>query len=291
MKLSSYIAVLIISIFAAVATTGYLGPKNNSAGLKETAFERVMRTGTLRCAYMIYPKFLERDPNTKAFSGVVYDVVNELASYMSWKVEWVEEIGTATGYEGFKTGRYDMACAGMTPTPGRLRVTDFSIPLTYLPFFAYTAANDTRFDNNYSAIDDPSIKVAFLEGEMGQIVKNQDFPKASSVSLQNLTGFSDVPLQVATGKADVAMGEPQEMDAFMEHNPGKLRQIAGPPLRMQPVTLELPVNEPALKNAVDQAIGLMRQTGFIKRTMDKYVGSAGHYYFDPAAPWQDNKGK
>ncbi|NTU77314.1 MAG: hypothetical protein HGA90_05825, partial [Alphaproteobacteria bacterium] len=57
-KVTNFFAVVLL---AAVMAGGvvYLGgkkqPEQQGATAKESAFDRVLRTGTLRCAYIVYP--------------------------------------------------------------------------------------------------------------------------------------------------------------------------------------------------------------------------------------------
>jgi len=77
---------------------------------KELTFDRVMRTNTLRCGYVVLPPQFIQDPKTGHFSGVAYDVVMEVAKRLQLKVEWTEQVNFATVGEGLKAGRYDAFC-------------------------------------------------------------------------------------------------------------------------------------------------------------------------------------
>ena len=45
---------------------------------KESAYERVIRTGIIRCGYFVWPPFLAIDPNTNKKSGIFFDIVEEI---------------------------------------------------------------------------------------------------------------------------------------------------------------------------------------------------------------------
>ena len=289
MKFSQIVLIAVISAIAAFATVASTGKSGSAPTTKESAYERVMKTGTLRCGYVLYPQFMERDPNTKAFSGIVYDLMNEIGHQLNLKIEWTEEVGMANVFEGLNTGRYDAVCSLIALVPSRLRAAEYTVPYMYFPSFVYSRVDDMRFDNNYAKINDPSVKVAYLEGEMGQTIKEQDFPKAASVSLQNLTGFSDVPLQVSMGKADVSMGEPAEVDTFISKNPGKIRQVSGPPIRMEASGFQVAVGEQSLNDLLSNTILSLQNSGFTARLLEKQLGKPGHYYFLPNSAWREEK--
>jgi ABC-type amino acid transport substrate-binding protein len=232
----------------------------------------------------MYPKLLERDPNTGAFSGMYYDLLEELGKQLSLKIEWAEEVGLSTAFDGLAIGRYDVMCFPFAQTTARARVTEFTRPALYFPFFLYARADDARFDSNYAAVNDPSIKIAMLEGEMAQYVAADMFPKAQTVALPNLTDPSQVYLQVALGKADVAMAEPSSIEGFLSHNPGKLKRVAGDSLRMQPTGLDVAVGEERLRNLLDSSIFALQITGSLQRLIDKYTTAPDQFYY-PATPW------
>jgi len=54
---------------------------------KESAFDRVMRTKTLRCGYTIYPPFFSKDPNTGEFSGLFHDFTEQIGKELGIKIE------------------------------------------------------------------------------------------------------------------------------------------------------------------------------------------------------------
>ncbi|MDR3424265.1 MAG: transporter substrate-binding domain-containing protein [Alphaproteobacteria bacterium] len=285
MKFPHVILALILSVAAAYATTSYVISKNSTnTPRRETAYERVMQTGTIRCGYLLYPKFVERDPNTNVLSGMWVDFMEEIGKQLGLKIEWTEEVGTANAFDGLKTGRYDMVCSALHQTPGRARVTEFTVPIIFMPTYAYVRADDTRFDNAYEKINDPSIRYAYLDGEFSQSLKAEKFPKAQSVSLPNLTDPSQVLLQVAMGKADISATEPSTAEPFLLHNPGKLKRVAGPALRKQATGFDVGVGEEALLNMLNTTIQAMLASGTVEKIADKYTTAPGQFFL-PAEPW------
>jgi ABC-type amino acid transport substrate-binding protein len=278
-----------VFVFLLALAAGFMGAHLTPRGgavepVRETTYERVMRTGTIRCAYILYPTFLDKDINTGALSGIFYDIVNEVGKQLSLKVEWVEQVGFSNAFEGFKTGRYDIIASGFTPTPGRARVAEFTTPTSYIPFYAYVRTDDKRFDNNTSKINDSSVTVAVMEGQLSQVVKEEDFPKAKILSLPNMAEDSQVFLQVEMNKADVAMAEPATAQVYIDRNPSKIRRLEGQPLRMQPISIPVPVGEESLKSMINTTLQTLLGTGFIRRTYARHAAAQG-FFFPPAQPW------
>ncbi len=99
-----------------------------SAVKTESAYDRVIRTNTLRCAYGIYPPFMNKDPNTGKLSGISVDVMAEFEKASGIKVEWGPEIDWGNIAATLQTGKADAFCTTMLLTPKRGRVMAGSLP-------------------------------------------------------------------------------------------------------------------------------------------------------------------
>src|SRR5262249_13075574 len=108
-KLSIVLLSLIISALTGWFVAAHYAT-DKEAARPPTAFERVTASGTLRCAYIVIPPRFVKDPQTGGFSGIAYDIVEEMAKSLNLKVDWAEEVNFGTLAEGLKTGRYDAVC-------------------------------------------------------------------------------------------------------------------------------------------------------------------------------------
>ena len=77
---------LVVAVVTSFLTVQFMVPQNADSGAvslpkeKESVYERVIRTGKIRCGYAVWQPVLMKDPNTGAFSGVYYDYMNLLAA-------------------------------------------------------------------------------------------------------------------------------------------------------------------------------------------------------------------
>jgi len=242
-------------------------PRNDN---RESVYDRVMQTGVIRCAYLVYPPYFNKDANTGAFSGMYYDIVEELAKQLSLKIEWTEEVGFGTMFEGFKNNKYDMVCQGVWALPSRAREADFTIPVSFDSFYAFSKLGDDRFKNDLAAINDSAIRIVTLDGEISSKIATTNFPKAQQLTLSNLVNPTESLMNVYSGKADIAISDLGTATEYMQRNPDQL-QLANPlPVRVGASTLPIPKNEFAFKQMLNTTLQSMQDTGVIDEIIKKY---------------------
>ncbi len=273
----------LISLIVSYGVTSHGTRSSQSKSSPSEVYDRVFKTGVIRCGYTPYSVGLMKDPNTGKLSGVYYDVVQELAKNLSLKVEYTEEVGWGQQIEGLNADRFDMMCSPTGLFSGRARAADFSIPLYYSPVVIWARANDARFDHDIKSINDPAVKISTLDGELTTAFARNFFPKAQQVALPQMTPFSDLMMQVTTGKADVTFAEPSAVYEFMENNQNKLRQIImTKPLVVIPNILLLKRDQYAFKQMIDNGLRELFNTGFIDRAIDKYEKYPNSYIRETA---------
>ena len=274
---------LLGGIIGGYASYKLLGSQNHAEAIfpsaKESAYERVMRTKTLRCGYVVHPPHVIKTAGDGALSGVIVDVVNEAGRLLDLKVDWAEEVGWGNTVEALRSGRVDAICVDYWMNPIEGRYVGYSMPLYYGAIAAYVRVDDHRFDNNLNAINDPSIVVSSSDGSLTGVVAQQDFPKAKVVALPNMTDQSQYLMDVADKKADITFPNTLDGARYVQNNPGKLRNLVPDhPLRAFPATIALPQGDVALKTMLDSAFVQLLYSNFVNRTLDKYgIPSDGAY--------------
>src|SRR5580693_5757716 len=114
MKSILFVILIVIAAFGVekfVLSSGHLTQIKTESAKAETTYDRVIRTGVLRCGYTPYSVGLMKDPNSGQLSGIYYDVITRLADNLKLKVDWVEEVGWGSQIEGLNTNRYDLICS------------------------------------------------------------------------------------------------------------------------------------------------------------------------------------
>ncbi len=241
---------------------------------EETVYERVMRTQTIRCGYVVLPPHIIKNPNTGELSGLVYEIMERSAKLLGLKIDWAEEVGFGTMNEGLKVRRYDAICFGYwrNPFEAKLGFVNFSTPLYYMPVGAFVRADDTRFDESLEAFNNPSIRISTSDGQISTTIAAEEFPQAQVISLPNLTDVSQNLMEVASGKADVAFLAYRDGFAFEEKNPGKIKNAAyHSPVRVFASTIALlQEGDPRMEVMLNTAFLQLLNGGSIDRLLQKY---------------------
>lgn len=236
-----------------------------------SAMERILKSGKIRCSYLIYQAYFKKEPNSGKLSGIFYDIMEEIGKNSGLKIEWVEEVGYESIFAGLESNRHDVFAAGLWPNSSRAKAGFFTIPVFYSVIKAYGRTNDERFNNNLEPINSPGVKVAAIDGAMEDIIAQTDFPKAKRVSLPQLSPFTQNLLNITSGKADVTFAEPGIVKEFLSTNPGTLKELApDKPLRIFGNSLVLKRGEIEFKEFLDIALRELLYSGRIDKILRKY---------------------
>jgi ABC-type amino acid transport substrate-binding protein len=270
MKVLATLAFLLSLAAAGIAIYG-TGKSQAPAAQAESTYERVLRTGVIRCAYGIYAPPMIKDPNTGQLSGIFYDVMQEVGKRLGVKVEWVEEVGYGTIAEGFRTDRYDAFCSTVWPTPERSRGGDFTIPLYYSPVDVFVRADDHRFDGDPQKLNDPAYTFSGRDGDVSATFAKQLFPNARIVNIPDLGDTVQILEDVQHGKADAAINSPELFAQFLAKNPGTLRDLTPDhPVKAAPNTIMIKPDQYQFKVMLDTALADLLNSGFIDAELEKY---------------------
>ncbi len=267
---------ILLAIFIALlsaGTTAHLvrGPQGEAESKKETAYERVLRTKTLRCGYADWPPHvLIKNPTTGEVTGILHDVVEAAAAKMGLKVDWSENVGWGTFIESLQTGRVDAFCAGGWRNAERGRYLIWSVPVFYSAIYPYVREGDHRFDADLSLADDPSVRLSTMDGEQTDIIAREYFPKAKRVASPQLGQAMDLLVNVGDGKADLITTESSFANAYMKANPGKLRRAQDKPFQVFETAIAFEIHETLLRDMFDSAISELHNLGTIEKIISKY---------------------
>lgn len=279
MKISHILLTVVIAALASLGTAYVVAPKQGTATTaKASAYDRIKSSGTIRCGYAPHTGFLEKDPNTGELQGPFFDFVNALGKQLDLKVEWAMEVPWSDIVSSLTSEKFDLFCNGIYPNSARAREIDFTQPIYYNAVYAYARIDDTRFDNNLAALNDPSMKISAPDGYTAMVIANTDFPKAGIFGLPQMSSDADMFEVVATGKADATFLDNYAASQYIASNPGKVRQVpSARPVRVFPIGLALNAGEDKLRQMLDTATGELLNAGVVEQILQKHEKFPGVY--------------
>lgn len=265
-KLFSQVMMLVLLLGVGISTA-------RADDTKLSSYDRIKKTGVIRCGYLIYAPYITQDPNTGKLGGVTVDMMEAIGKELGYKIEWTEEVSMTTAFEAMDTGRYDMACIPFWLTGQRIKVSAPTRPLYYDGGFAVVRQDDNRFDKDtYNRINSDDIKISIQEGNAFRTFIDKDFPKAKVTEQMALTDPLLQLQDVMAKKADVAFAEMSLYKVFEKNNPGVLKLATTDPFVVMPAALWVPVDDFKLKALLDNTIEILQSNGTFASILKSYGG-------------------
>ena len=276
---------LLLSFLAIVLFVAAAAPVH-AAGEKESVYDRVMRTGTIRCSYALWPPTVfYKDAHSGAIKGIFPEIMETMAENLHLKVEWAEEVGWGQVVETLRSGRTDVFCSALWQVAELGRYIDFNTPLFYSTAYLYVRPDDHRFDDDFSKINTPDVKMAIMDGENSDAIQRMQFPQSTPVAIPQLAEITQMLMNVQTGKADVVFTEPGLVKDFLKTNPDSLRKVGDQPFQVYPNSFGVLLGETKLRIMMDSALTEMLNQGIVQKIVDKYEPDK-NVFIPVAKPYQ-----
>jgi ABC-type amino acid transport substrate-binding protein len=253
---------------------------------KESAFDRVIRTNTIRCGYYVFPPVTYRDPNTGELSGFTIDMMNEIGKRASLKIEWTEEYSWSGWTEALYAKRFDVACTPNWPDVPSGRVVAFGIPMFYAGIYPVVRSEDERFmSDDLSQLNREDITLAAPEGDALVTLTQAWFPKSILLIIPAGTDTGSYGLQITTKKADALLWDDNGLYQYNKTNEKKLKAISrNNPVKIQSFSMAVTRNDLVLKDFLDNAVHDLINDGTMDRLLRKWEPEPGKTYLRVANP-------
>lgn len=255
-----------------------------SAADKETAFDRIVRTNTLRCGYATATPWFMVDPKTGEKTGYAHDVTQAVAEKLGVKVEWSEETGWGVAEQGLLAGRYDMMCGSVCIDPRRNRSAIFSTPFKHVPILPVVRTDDHRFDGGLESINKPDVRIGVKDGHVFEYIAKEKFPNAQRVYANDISDDTEFLLMLETGKIDIAFTGKITADIYEKNNPGKIKTLPTA-ARYCDGAFMMGLGEFNLKQMIDNALLELNTAGTLEAIAKKYVPIDPQYLRLPDQPF------
>ncbi len=265
--------ILIFSAFFFFTTTSAFAHENE----QDSAYERVIKSGVIRCGVMVWPPYFDIEPNTGEFKGLSAELFNELADLIDIRIEY-KEIIVGQHVEELKRGKIDAVCGDGPYVFSAIKFVDYSHPAYYAPVFTYISSEDDRFKNTED-FNTPETRFVGIDGDISLDLALRNFPKASLISLPAITDVASLMMQVTTKKADVVILDPYAVLAFNAHNTPKLEEFPkNNPLAAYPVGFSVAKGEADLLNMLNAGIDALWNTNSALPILKKYDPTGKAFY-------------
>jgi polar amino acid transport system substrate-binding protein len=267
---------LIVSLAVVGAAGAYLHSnpdliRTTDAAKKETTYERIARTGTIRCGYTVWDPLFYIDTKTNEKMGIFHDMMEEVGKRLGYKVVWQEELGWGTVVESVRTGRVDMACAGYWLNPARIKNILPSTPQLYSPMYIWMRQDEARPLKTPDDLNAEQYTAAVTDGDAAHQILDTRFAIARKLNLPELSTSSDLIENLVTGKADFIIVDATTMAAYLANNPGKIKNIfPDQPMNLFPTVMLLPPDDFRLKDVIDNTLKNAEYDGTLDAILKKY---------------------
>ena len=235
------------------------------AAEKESAYDRVMRTGVIRCGYMPWPPFFDVDPNTGELGGLNREIFDQVFKLLDLKVQYVE-VTLGFHVNELNEGKVDAICGDGPWIISAAKQVDYGDAYVYQPVYVYVRAAEIRAD-----MDNAGVTFAGIDGDLSVDLKNFRFPKAKMHSLPSLSDPTALMMEVITGKADAAIIDSMSARRILETNPGRLKRLGGgKPLAVYPNTFSVAKGEDKLLKTINAGVAAALDIGLVDAILGKY---------------------
>jgi cyclohexadienyl dehydratase len=229
------------------------------AAIKAAGILRVGLTGD-------YPPYALRDTDGR-ITGADVVMAQALAKELGVRLEIVSTTWKSLTND-FQARRFDIAMGGVSVTPERAAIADFSITLVADGKRPIARCVDKDRYSSIAAINQPDVRVVFNPGGTNEAFAKAHFPDAKLEEYRDNRTIFD---EIAASRADVMVTDGVEVDYQAKRHPGVLCRAAVPNAFNHFEKAYWMTRDPALKSAVDAVVG---------KRLDN-----GDYLKALAAPW------
>lgn len=234
----------------------------------ESAYDRVLRTGVLRCGFAAWPPFFVLDPNTKELTGIWKELIDPTIALIGWKIEYVE-ILPEQKIALLENGKIDATCGDGPWIANSIKYMGFVKPFLFAPVMAYVRTDDNSL-LSLADLNREGIKFVGIDGDLSVDIAQRSFPQAHLQTLTSNTDPSQMFLNVVTKKADVTLNDTVTFATFDKSNPNKLKLLSQQPVAVYGGSFGVLKKEHALYDTLDELTELSLNLGIVDQVLDKH---------------------
>lgn len=224
----------------------------------QTTWDRINSTKTLRVGAVAgAPPNYQKNLATGEWSGIMVDLAKDLAAKLNVKLV-VTETTWGNSVLDLQTNKLDIFF-GLNPTPQRLEVIDFTVPL-YQNAFTLIAKKGFQA-KTWDDLNKPEVTIAVDVGSSYDNLVTAMYDKAKILRFEK---SNDATMAVQTGRADVQPLVVTLSAGIVKKNPGIGHVVVPEPIKGTSTNAGLRMEtDPRWKTYVDGWIAELRKSGAI----------------------------
>jgi polar amino acid transport system substrate-binding protein len=206
-----------------------------------------------------YPPFNYVRPDSGKPDGWDYEAVREIGRRLNFRPEF-REISWESMVEGVATGQFDMAANGITVTPERARVVDYSTSYTQLRQRLLVRLREGRFRSLAEFAGTAGARLGAQKGNTNYTRAEELVGRSRIVAYD---GFGELVQALISGDLDAVIIDDIGGQGYVGANAERLRLLDGA-LASQDLAMIFTRGQ-SLRTAVDAALAAMRADGTLGR--------------------------
>lgn len=225
-----------------------------------------------------FPPFETTDENGNP-TGFSIDFATEMATALGRNVE-IKNIAWAGLIPAVQTGNVDIVISSMSITKEREQSVDFTVP--YGTWYIVSLLNKDTDITKFIELNNAQYTVAVKIGTVAESIAAEKLPNAT---VQKFDSWDTVVLEVAQGRADVAIYDPISVYNAHKKYPETTKPLFEPIEGWgSPVAGAMKKDNKELREKINTFITKAKKDGTIARISKKYLGKMNKLIKDQGAP-------
>ena len=213
-----------------------------------------------------YPPFNYIDEATGEPMGWDYDACRALCEVLNCTPVFVEAAWEGI-FEATAAGEYDMVADGVTITPERDEVVDFSIPYMVIAQYIVVTIDETEIVDEASLISSDAI----VGTQIGTTNEAKAIELVGEDRVESFDTF-DMPIQaLIAGDVGAVIMDEEAAKGFVEQNPDVIKILDEPVTGAEELGFVFPPGSD-LVEPINYALGVLEADGTLDALYDKYWG-------------------
>jgi polar amino acid transport system substrate-binding protein len=242
-----------------------------SSAASARSLDDIISAGTIRVG--VNPSFATAMLNdNNQLAGFDVDLSNKLAQMLGVKAEFVT-LDSQARIPSLTTGLVDIVLGGMTRTPDRAKLIDFTVPIMTETLGALTLKGNPH--RKLADLNSPDVTLAEIRGTTPVPWIQQHLPRAKLLLLDN---HPDVLRAVADGRATAVVDDLASIGAIARTIDAQWSPIADHADEVDWDCIGVAKADPTLRRWLNVALFSLQSSSFVEDTYHKWFG------FNMAAP-------